>query len=96
MTAPPSTTPSFATANARIAVLRQALEQRIPNAHGPSLDEFERRMQPQSVDELIEGSPSRVLAEALGLEHYEWLSHEYLSADFEDAPEDHPDVTEVT
>ena len=37
-----------------------------------------------------------MFAEAVGLEHYEWLSYETLSGDFEDAPDEHPDVTEVT
>jgi hypothetical protein len=75
---------------------RKALEQRVPSAHGPSLDDFERRMQPQSIDDLLEAAPSRVFAEAIGLERYEWLSYEYLSGDFGDDPDAHPDVTEVT
>lgn len=72
---------------------REVLERLIPPAHGPSLDEFERRMHPQEIDELIELNPARVLIQALGVENADWLSYDYLASD---GPDDHPGVTEVT
>ena len=71
---------------------REKLQQLVPSAHGPSLDEFERRMHPTDVDDLLEIRVSRVLAEALGLGHYEYFSYEYIATD---GPDD-PDLTEVT
>jgi len=72
---------------------RDALEKLVPSADSESLDEFERRMHPTDLDELLGANTSRILAEALGLEHYEWLAYDYLASD---SPEDHPDATEVT
>ena len=71
---------------------REALQRFVPSADPSSLDEFERRMHPTDIDELLQGNLSRMLAEALGLEHYEWLSYSYIASD---SPEDHPDVIEV-
>lgn len=72
---------------------RAALEQLVPSADSESLDEFERRMHPTDFDELLGANTSRILAEALGLEHYEWLSYDYVATD---GPDDHPGVIEVT
>jgi hypothetical protein len=30
------------------------------------------------------------------LEHYDWLSYEYMETDYGEAPEDYPEVTEVS
>jgi hypothetical protein len=57
------------------------------------LEELERRFHPADFDELLEIKASRLLAQALGLEHFDWLSYDYLASD---RPDDHPDVTEVT
>lgn len=65
----------------------------ISEVSAPSLDEFEGRMHPTEIDELLEVNASRMLAQALGLEHYEWLSYTYIASD---SPDDHPDVIEVT
>jgi hypothetical protein len=65
---------------------RAALERLVPSAHRPSLDEFERRMHPRDVEELFDGNASRVFAEAVGLEHFEWLSYDYIATD---GPEEH-------
>jgi hypothetical protein len=43
-------------------------------------------------DELLQVYLSRILAQALGLEHYEWLSYSYIASD---SPEEHPDVIAV-
>jgi hypothetical protein len=72
---------------------RDAIQRLVPSAHAPSLDEFERRMHPADIDEVIEVRVSRIFAEAIGLEHYEWLAYDSIASD---SPDDHPDVTEVT
>ena len=72
---------------------RQALQRLVPTADSELLDEFERRKDPGDFDELLSMNPSRLLAEALGLEHYEWLAYDYIASD---RPEDHPGVIEVT
>ena len=72
---------------------REALQRLVPSAEASLLDEFERRLHPSDFDELLEVNPSRLLAQALGLEHYEWLSYNYISSD---SPDDHPGVIEVT
>ena len=72
---------------------REALQRLVPSAQPSLLDEFERRMHPTDFDELLELKSSRLLAQALGLEHYDWLAYDYIASD---SPDDHPDVTEVT
>ena len=72
---------------------RAALQQLVPSAQPSLLDELERRMHPPDFDELLELKPSRLLAQALGLEHFDWLSYDYMASD---SPDDHPGVTEVT
>jgi len=75
---------------------RAALQQVAPSIQASKLADFERQLHPKDMDELFEAEPAKLLAEALGLEHYDWLSYDYMAADFQDAPDDHPDVTEVT
>ena len=53
-------------------------------------------MHPKDFDELFEAEPSKLLAQALGLEHYDWLAYDYMARDFQDSADDHSDVTEVT
>jgi hypothetical protein len=65
---------------------RQALERLVPSADGPSLDEFERRMRPEDIEELFGANPSRVFAQAVGLEHFEWVSYDYIATD---GPDEH-------
>ena len=72
---------------------REALQKLVPSAQPALLDELERRMHPTDFDELMELKPSRLLANALGLEHYDWLAYDYIASDSAD---DHPDVTWVT
>jgi len=72
---------------------REALQRLVPPAEPSLIDEFERRSHPKGFDELLEVNASTLLAQALGLEHYEWLSYDYIASD---SPDDHPDVTEVT
>lgn len=72
---------------------REALQRFIPSADPSLLVEFERLMHPKEIDELFELNRPRLFAQAIGLEHYEWLSYDYLASD---SPDDHPDVIEVT
>jgi len=72
---------------------RAAVMRLVPSADPSLLDELERRFHPADFDELLELKPSRLLANALGLEHYDWLAYDYIASD---SPDDHPDVTEVT
>jgi hypothetical protein len=71
---------------------RDALLRVAPSAQ---LEEFEQHLQPDDLDEMIEAEPSNVFAHGLGLEHYEWLSYDYVAADYGESPEDYPEVTEV-
>jgi len=72
---------------------REALQRLVPSADPELLDELERRFHPKEIDELLELNLPRLFAQALGLEHYEWFSYDYIASD---SPDDHPDVTEVT
>jgi len=74
---------------------RAALQQLVPSAQPSLLDDFERRLHPKDFDELFASEPSKLLAQALGLGHYDWLDYDYIARDFHESPEDHPDVTEV-
>ena len=75
---------------------RAALQKVAPAASPALLDDFERRLHPKDFDELFEAEPAKLLAQALRLEHYDWLSYDYMDRDFQDSPEDHTDVTEVS
>jgi hypothetical protein len=72
---------------------REALMRLVPSADPESLDELERRKHPTDFDELLGFNASRVLAQGLGLEHYEWVAYDYVASDSLD---DHPGVIEVT
>jgi hypothetical protein len=75
---------------------RAALREFVPSAQPALLDEFERRLHPKDIDDLFEAEPSRLLAQALGLEHYYWFCYNDMASDFHESPEDHTDVTEVS
>ena len=75
---------------------RAAIQQTVPSAKPALLDELQPLLEPDDLDVLFDAEPSKVLARALGLEHYDWLSYEYMEADFTESPEDYPEVTEVT
>lgn len=72
---------------------RAALQQLVPSAESSLLDELERRMHPTEIDELLELKLSRLFAQVVGLEHFDWLSYDYIASD---SPDDHPNVIEVT
>ena len=73
---------------------RAPLEPYATPARAELLNTFEQQMHPKDFDELDE--PSKLLAQALGLENYDWLSYDYMASDFPDSPEDYPEVTEVS
>jgi hypothetical protein len=75
---------------------RAVLQQLVPSAAPALFDDFERWLHPTDFDELFEAEPSKLLAQALGLENYDWLSYDYMARDFPDSPEDYPEVIEVT
>jgi hypothetical protein len=75
---------------------RAALQQIIPVAQPAGLDDFESRLHPKDFDELFEAEPSKLFAQAVGLEHYDWLAYDYMARDFHESHEDHADVTEVS
>jgi hypothetical protein len=71
---------------------REALQRLVPSLDSELLDEFERRMHPKDFDELLALSRPALLAQALGLEHYEWLNYDYMATDGLD---EYPEVIEV-
>lgn len=75
---------------------RSALEQFVPFAQTSLLDDFELLLHPKDFDELFDAEPSKQFAQAIGLEHYDWLDYEHIARDFRESPEGHPGVTEVT
>ena len=75
---------------------REALQQFVPSAQPSQLDEFEHRLHPKDFDELFEAEASKMLAQALGLEHYDWLAYDYVASGFHTSPGDFPGVVEVT
>lgn len=75
---------------------RVSLLQVVPSAQAALLDDFESRLHPGDLDELFEAEPSKLFAQAIGLENYDWLAYHYIQRDFRDSPADCPDVIEVT
>jgi hypothetical protein len=72
-----------------------ALMKLVPTADSELLNNFERWSPPEDPDEPLEEEPSKLFAQAIGLEHYDWLAYDYLEAEFGESPEDYPGVTEV-
>lgn len=75
---------------------RASLVRYIPAVKAALLDDLESRLNPEDIDELFEVEPSKLFAQAIGLEHYDWLSYDFMARDFDESPEDHTDVTEVS
>jgi hypothetical protein len=74
---------------------RPVLERFVPPLDAELLDAFEERMQPDDIEMLLEVEPAKLFAEAIGLEHYDWLSYSYLASDYQDSPDDFADVIVV-
>jgi hypothetical protein len=70
----------------------EALRHLVPSAQ---LDDFEQRLHPADFDALFEIEPAKILAQALGLEHYDWLAYDYVAGSFPVSPGDFPGVIEV-
>ena len=75
---------------------RDALEQFVPSVQPALLDELEQHLHPKEFDEVLDSEPSKLFAQALELEHYEWLSFDYIARDLQDSRAAHPEVTKVT
>lgn len=75
---------------------RAVLERYVPSAQPGLLDTFEQQMRPPDFDALFESEPAKLFAQAMGLEHYDWLAYDYMANDYSESPEDFPEVTEVT
>jgi hypothetical protein len=58
-------------------------------------DDFERRLHPPDFDALFEAEPSKLFAQAVGLEHYDWFSYDSVAGSFHTSPEDFRGVIEV-
>ena len=77
---------------------RAALEQLTPSLDPALLDQLEARLHPQDFEELFEFEveASKLFAQAVGLEHYDWLSYNYMKGSFSASPHEYRNVTEVT
>ena len=74
---------------------RTVIQHRIPAHKSEFLDDFEKHFHSTDIDEVLNAEPSKIFAQAIGLEHYEWLSFDYISRDLSEAPENHPDIMRV-
>ena len=74
---------------------RAAIEAHVSNLDRALLDEFERKMRPESFDDLFEWEPSKLFARAIQLEHYEWLSFLYVGEGRSHSPDQYKDVIVV-
>jgi hypothetical protein len=74
---------------------RAALQQFVPSAQPELLDDFESQLRPQDFEALFESEPSKLFAQAVGLEHYDWLGYDYVAGSFHTSPGDFSGVIEV-
>lgn len=75
---------------------RATLQKFVPTADPALLDDFESRSNPADFDELFEAEASKLFAQAMGLEHYDWLAYDFLVWDFKESPGKYADVIEVS
>jgi len=71
---------------------REALQRLVPSAQ---LADFEDWLHPADFDGLFEAEPAKLFAQALGLEHYDWLAYDYVAGSFHNSPRDFPEVIKV-
>lgn len=74
---------------------RAALQKFVPSAQPALLDGFEQHLHPKDFDELYDAEPSKLFAQAVGLEHYDWLCFDDIAQDLLDSPEDHAGLIQV-
>jgi hypothetical protein len=74
---------------------RAALQRLIPSAQPAALTESEQRFHPADFDQLFESEPSKLFAQAVGLEHYDWLAYDYIARDFHETPDEFRHVTKI-
>jgi hypothetical protein len=75
---------------------RLAIEQYVPSAEPVLLDDFELWIHPKEFDELYEPEASKLLAQALRLEHYDWIAYDYVAREFHDSSGGLDGVIEVS
>jgi len=64
------------------AYSRDNLVRLIPGLSRSLLLEFEKTMHPTRREHLFDGGSARLFAQAMNLEHYDWLSFDYVDGDF--------------
>lgn len=74
---------------------RPALERVVPTAQRARLDELEQHLRPEDIDAAVGSDTAKLLAEALNLENYDWLSYDYIERDMAREPGSYPNVTKV-
>jgi hypothetical protein len=74
---------------------RPALERIVPSVQRARLDELEQHLRPEDFDDAIGSETAKILAEAVNLENYDWLSYDYLDRDLAKKPGSYPNVTKV-
>lgn len=71
------------------------LEDLISQHGSTTLAAVEAVFHPASLDDVNECDAARTFADAIGLEHYEWLDYSGLAREFDRAPAEHLDVWKV-
>jgi hypothetical protein len=66
---------------------RAALLRYVPSAQQALLDEFEQQLHPDDMDQVMEAEPAKLFAQALGLQHFDWVAYDYVARDMLEAPE---------
>ncbi len=74
---------------------RPALLELIPTADTELLGKLEAQLQPDDFDQLFETEPAKIFAQALGLENYDWIAHDYVKSGWESSSEDFQQVIKV-
>ncbi|MCX6954395.1 MAG: hypothetical protein NTV51_19765 [Verrucomicrobia bacterium] len=74
---------------------RAVLQKIVSSAGSAALEAFEKLLRPNDFEELMETEASKVFAQAVGLEHYDWLNYDYIARDFHESPKDFRDVIEI-
>jgi hypothetical protein len=74
---------------------RTVIEERIQVHKSEGLDDFEQHFRSTYIDEVLDAEPSKIFAQAIGLEHYDWLSFDYVSRDLLETPGNYPEVIRI-
>ena len=66
---------------------RATLDRLLPEAKAAALDALEQEMRATDYEELFDSGLSAEFAQAIGLEHYDWLAYRYLEKDWQRWPD---------